>query len=46
MCDLLYQGDSMRQHLSSIQGPPGPPGASVSVEEVASRVVAYLQRKF
>lgn len=38
----------MRQHLSSIQmlqGPPGPPGASVSVEDVASRVIAYIQRR-
>lgn len=35
----------MRQHLSGIQGPPGPPGASVSVEDVASRVIAYIQRK-
>lgn len=35
----------MRQHLSGIQGPPGPPGASVSVEEVAARVIAYIQRK-
>lgn len=38
-------GDSMRQHLAGFQGPPGPPGASVSVEEVASRVIAYIQRK-
>lgn len=38
-------GDRMRQHLSGIQGPPGPPGASVSVEEVAARVIAYIQRK-
>lgn len=35
----------MRQHLSGFQGPPGPPGASVSVEDVASRVIAYIQRK-
>ncbi len=35
----------MRQHLSGIQGPPGPPGLSVSVEDVASRVIAYIQRK-
>lgn len=35
----------MRQHLSGIQGPPGPPGASVSVEDVASRVIAYIQRE-
>lgn len=31
--------------MSGVQGPPGPPGASVSVEEVASRVIAYIQSK-
>ncbi|CAM4726837.1 unnamed protein product [Leuciscus chuanchicus] len=45
--DVTSWSDSMRQHLSSIQGPqgpPGPPGASVSVEDIASRVIAYIQR--
>lgn len=47
-CVVLHGGDGVREYMSGPPGPPGVPGppggGSVeSVDDLASRVIAYIQ---